>query len=236
VPTQPAQPTQRNLPTPWDLLDTQLRRDGTRPFLTFYDAAEGERVELSVTTTANWVAKTANYLIDELGADPGDTLSVRLPLHWNAAIFLLAGWAAGLEVVNGPADIVVTTEGSEFSGSRDTVTLTLAPMGVDFSRLVAAQPDGFFPTEPSGAHEVEIAASHATDGDRVLITDPLDGPELFTGLLAPLAAGGSVVYVRHAESGDLEAIKAAERVTATFTNVFPVLLKLRSELDEGPHR
>jgi uncharacterized protein (TIGR03089 family) len=217
-------PTLSNLPTPWDLLDTQLRRDGTRPFLTFYDAADGERVELSVTTTANWVAKTANYLVDELGADPGDTLSVRLPLHWNAAIFLLAGWAAGLEVVDGEADIVVTTEGSGDSGNRDTITLTLAPMGLDFSRLVAAQPDAFIPGEPSGAEAVAAAVKDLADGARLLTTTPLTGAAIDYGLLTPLANGASLVYVRHPEAADLVAICEAERMTHGFGVEVPGLL------------
>ena len=48
------------------------RRDPTRPLLTWYDDATGERTELSGATLANWVAKTANLLVDGLGLGPGD--------------------------------------------------------------------------------------------------------------------------------------------------------------------
>ena len=48
------------------LLDAALRSDPARPLVTFYDDATGERIELSVTTYANWVAKTASLLQDEL--------------------------------------------------------------------------------------------------------------------------------------------------------------------------
>ena len=48
-----------------DVLARQLRHNPGRPFITFYDDATGERVELSVTTYANWVAKTASLLADE---------------------------------------------------------------------------------------------------------------------------------------------------------------------------
>ncbi|MDQ6715007.1 MAG: TIGR03089 family protein, partial [Actinomycetota bacterium] len=45
-----------------------LRRDATRPRLTFYDDADGptrgERIELSAKVLANWVAKGANLLQD----------------------------------------------------------------------------------------------------------------------------------------------------------------------------
>ena len=56
---------------PTHLLDAALRRDPARPLITFYDDATDERTELSVTTFANWVAKTANLARDDLGLEPG---------------------------------------------------------------------------------------------------------------------------------------------------------------------
>ncbi len=47
--------------------------DPNRPLLTWYDDATGERTELSGATLANWVAKTANLLVDELALGPGGT-------------------------------------------------------------------------------------------------------------------------------------------------------------------
>src|SRR5579859_6537412 len=46
--------------SPADLLRSLLEADPARPLITFYDDATGERVELSVKTFDNWVAKTAN--------------------------------------------------------------------------------------------------------------------------------------------------------------------------------
>src|SRR5262245_66226190 len=46
--------------------------DPTRPLLTWYDDTTGERTELSGATLGNWVAKTANLLVDGVGAGPGD--------------------------------------------------------------------------------------------------------------------------------------------------------------------
>ena len=46
------------------LLATQLRHEPGRPLLTWYDERTGERVELSVTTYANWVAQTASLLVE----------------------------------------------------------------------------------------------------------------------------------------------------------------------------
>ncbi|MCU0266884.1 MAG: TIGR03089 family protein, partial [Actinomycetia bacterium] len=64
------------------LLADTLHRDPARPLLTHYDDATGERVELSVATTANWVAKTANLLADELDVGPGAVVALALPRHW----------------------------------------------------------------------------------------------------------------------------------------------------------
>ena len=57
--------------TPDRLLTQAVADDPARPLITFYDDSTGERVELSVVTFANWVAKTANLLVDGLGASPG---------------------------------------------------------------------------------------------------------------------------------------------------------------------
>ena len=69
-----------------------------QPLLTAYDDTTGERTELSVTTYANWVSKTANLFTDELGLDAGDTVLIDLPPHWLVPVFLGAAWTAGLAV------------------------------------------------------------------------------------------------------------------------------------------
>ena len=84
--------------TPADLLRSALAADPARPLVTYYDDATGERVELSVATFANWVAKTSNLLQGELSAEPGDRLALLLPAHWQTAVWLLA-LAVALAVV-----------------------------------------------------------------------------------------------------------------------------------------
>lgn len=81
--------------TPYELLGT--RPDQTQPFLTSYDGADS-CTELSVTTTRNALAKAAGLLRDELGLAPGDRLSIDLPVHWQLAVWTLAGLTAGLVV------------------------------------------------------------------------------------------------------------------------------------------
>jgi uncharacterized protein (TIGR03089 family) len=200
--------------TPVDLLAGELRRDGSRPLLTYYDDATDERVELSVATTTNWVAKTANLLVDEYDIEPGDPVAVRLPLHWQTAVMLLACWSVGAHVGAGTARVTVATPGVVADG--DVIVLSLAPMGVDFSRLVAAQPDTFTPTAASGADALAAAVLDLPAAARVLTVMSFDGNAgLSYGLLGPLVAGGSVVLVRHAAAARLVARAATERVTHT---------------------
>ncbi|HVT20980.1 MAG TPA: TIGR03089 family protein [Mycobacteriales bacterium] len=187
------------MPTPADLLDRELRRDGARPFLTAYDG-EGGRVELSVVTTANWVAKTAGYLEDDVGIEPGEPVTVAPALHWLTAVVLLAAWSVGAEVV--------------LDGSRPAqdIAVPLDTMGMAYSRLVAAYPDRYVPSSPSGADAV-AAAPHLPERLRVLTALPLDRAGIGVGLLGPLAAGGSVVYVACGPAYD--AIARDEHVTHT---------------------
>jgi uncharacterized protein (TIGR03089 family) len=151
-------------------LDEQLRRDPSRPLVTFYDDADGQRVELSVATYANWVAKTAGLLHDELGLDDGGTVLVELPTHWLGPVWLGAAWAAGLAVTCDPADgagcdlVVCGPDGVErhAESGHPVVALSLLPMGarfatalpdgvLDYGVVVWGQPDRFVPVVPPTA-------------------------------------------------------------------------------------
>jgi uncharacterized protein (TIGR03089 family) len=81
------------------LAERQPGRYGDKPFLTWYDDAHGQRVELSFKTFDNWVAKVANLLVEELGAGPGDRVAAVLVDHWQTAVVLAACWRAGAGVV-----------------------------------------------------------------------------------------------------------------------------------------
>ena len=104
--------------TPDQLLERAVGRDPARPLLTYYDDATNERAELSVVTFANWVAKTANLLVDGLGAQPGQRVAVHLPVHWQGAVWLAACWATGL----------VAVTGSGTDGGVDIAVLPLDPL------------------------------------------------------------------------------------------------------------
>ncbi|MFE6853255.1 TIGR03089 family protein, partial [Streptomyces sp. NPDC057674] len=153
--------------TPADLLRSALAADPARPLVTFYDDATGERVELSVATFANWVAKTANLLQGELSAEPGDRLALLLPAHWQTAVWLLACSSVGVtaEVGGDPAgaDLVVAGPDTLEAGlacSGERIALSLAPLGRRF------------PTAPAGY--ADYAVEVPSQGDRFAPFAPVD--------------------------------------------------------------
>jgi uncharacterized protein (TIGR03089 family) len=103
---------------PAELLRRRVAADPSRPLVTFYDDRTGERVELSARTFDNWVAKTANLLVDGLGAQPGDRVVLALPPHWQTAVWLMACWSAGLvaEPVDMPAEAVAPERSEPVTG------------------------------------------------------------------------------------------------------------------------
>ncbi len=160
--------------TPADLLRSALAADPARPLVTFYDDATGERVELSVATFANWVAKTANLLQGDLAAEPGERVALLLPQHWQTAVWLLACASVGVvaDVGGDPAaaDHVVAGPG-QFDAGRacrgERVALSLAPLGrrfpsppegyADYAVEVPGQGDVFAPFAPVDADAPALA-------------------------------------------------------------------------------
>lgn len=216
-----------------DRLTQRTRLDGTLPFLTFYSGEE--RTELSVRSFANWVAKTANLLVDEFDLAPGDrvrlTLAQAHPTHWMTLIWTMAAWQAGLTVVDTAADLEVS--GPQVSGTTDgpAVACSLHPLGLgltglppgwtDFSTAALAQPDEWFGAGPESESEPawEVGERRLTFGDLTLV-DARAGRVLVSGLrdrwesvraclLAPLLGGGSTVIV----TGD-PTTAALERIAA----------------------
>jgi uncharacterized protein (TIGR03089 family) len=157
--------------TPDRLLAAALTRNPARPLLTFHDAATGERTELSVATFANWVAKTANLLLDEVGVAPGERLALRLPVHWQTAVWLQAAWAVGLHVdlVGDQPDLLVVThaDAADAADAGTVVSLGLAPMGLPRPGAAPKTPDALDYDRSVHAH-----------GDRPPPPVPVPGPAL----------------------------------------------------------
>ncbi|HSP38790.1 MAG TPA: TIGR03089 family protein [Frankiaceae bacterium] len=219
-------------PVPIDrLLVAALRADPSGPFLTFYDDATGERVELSLTSLENWVAKTANLLVDELDLEPGEPVLVDLPAHWQTAVIWLGVALAGGHVVEGrnveagvveggvvesdagSARIAFFAEGAAQPAADELVGLGLRPLGgglrmprrgvLDYAREVPTHGDRF----------AAVAAAVVETGEP--IPDRLLTPSL-EPLLAVLAGSGSLVLCRNPDLTALTDRASTERATATW--------------------
>jgi uncharacterized protein (TIGR03089 family) len=135
--------------TPYDLLRQAVASDGARPLVTHYDDATGERVELSVATFDNWVAKTANLLQDGLAVEPGERVGVALPLHWQTLVAVTACWAAGAVAVplregaTAPGRLAaafVAADRLDAVQAGDVLALSLLPLGAPLPAGVALPP------------------------------------------------------------------------------------------------
>ena len=175
-----------------DVLRDLLARDAGRPLVTFYDESTGERVELSVTTYANWVAKAAGLLVEECDLERGQSLRIDLPTHWLGTVFLGAAWTIGLVVTGSDdPDAVVCGPGSldawaERAGDLPVLACSLLPLGVRF-------PDGV----PPGVHDVGVEVWGQPDaftawdppGEEDPATDLASHTDLFDPTRATAAVG-----------------------------------------------
>jgi uncharacterized protein (TIGR03089 family) len=203
------------------LLDPLLNRDPVGPRITYYDDATGERIELSTVTLANWAAKTANLLRDELGAGPGSRIAVLLPAHWQTAAVLLGAWYIGAEVVLGPgeADVALCTadrldDADAAVGPGEVAVLSLDPFGkpvddlpvgmTDYATSVRVHGDqiaaernpgpaleGRPVAEALAAATESAAAQGFTADDRVLSTARWDSADELTQNLLAVFAAGA---------------------------------------------
>jgi uncharacterized protein (TIGR03089 family) len=162
-------------------LAAALARDGSRPLVTQVGPA-GERVELSVRTYENNVAKAANLLRDDGDVGPGVRVSLNLPLHWQTSVWLGAcALVGGVALVDGDpsrSDVEVSVVGPA-SLRLPLAPLTLAtalhPLGMPFAtplhegildvaHEVRAHGDRFVPSVPVTVDDewLEHAGAHWT--------------------------------------------------------------------------
>ncbi|MER6691948.1 TIGR03089 family protein [Streptomyces minutiscleroticus] len=194
--------------TPADLLRSALAADPARPLVTFYDDATGERVELSVATFSNWVAKTANLLQDGLSAEPGDRLALLLPAHWQTAVWLLACSSVGVvaDVGGDPAaaDLVVSGPDTLDAGlacSGERIALALRPLG------------GRFPTPPAGY--TDYAVEVPGQGDRFRPYAPVDPEEPALIVAGAELTGAEAVERARADASGLGLTGLGSRLLST---------------------
>ncbi|OMC06776.1 TIGR03089 family protein [Mycolicibacterium fortuitum] len=225
------------------VLDPLLAADPAGPRITYYDDATGERIELSTVTMANWAAKTANLLRDEMGAGPGTRVAVLLPAHWQTAAVLFGIWWIGAEVVlDGDADMALCTrerldEADDAVSGGEVAVLSLDPFGrpaedlpigvTDYATAVRVHGDQIVPERVPGpalagqsvAEVLESARNAAAaqgfaGSDRVLSTASWNTPdELVENLLAVFAVGASLVQVANPDAGAQDRRRTTEKVT-----------------------
>jgi uncharacterized protein (TIGR03089 family) len=203
------------------ILDPLMASDPAGPRITYYDDATGERIELSTATLANWAAKTANLLRDEMGAGPGTRVAVLLPAHWQTAAVVFGVWWIGAEVVLGPgqADIALCTadrltDADDAVGMGEVAVLSLDPFGkpvpdlpvglTDYATAVRVHGDQITPEPQPGtaldgrsseqileAARESAAAQGLSSADRVMSSAPWDTPDTLVDNLLALFAVGA---------------------------------------------
>lgn len=153
-------------PTFAALLDRALGADPGRPLVTAYDDESGERTELSVTTYANWVAKTANLLTEEYLLDDTGTIRLDLPTHWLAPVFLGAAWLTGIAITTDPSvPVHLVVCGPEYAdhvdGQAPVLACSLLPFAVRFPDPLPEGVDDFGALWP-GQSDVFVASTPPT--------------------------------------------------------------------------
>lgn len=208
-------------------------RDPAQPLLTYL--AGDARVELSGSTTGNWVAKTANLLTDLY--DAPERIGLLLPLHWQTICLLLGGVAAG-------STVVVASQADELEGCAvafvaadqavaaldagvdevlacsltpfATRLTSLPPMVLDAAVELPSHGD-YFGGRPAGAR-IELAGElfaaprlALTATDRVLTELAPATPAGLGAVLGVLQAGAAVILLA---GGDRESALRQESATA----------------------
>ena len=225
-------------------------RDPAQPLLTLYDGPA--RVELSGATTANWVAKSANLLVDGLGGPA--TVGLMVPLHWQSVALLLAGVATGATVVltDDPAGLagcdaaftVARCAGMVLDAGVDEVLAVsghplgapcgpLPAMVADYAREVPSYGDHWGGPSPrpadlrvSGEPLGRLPDLRLGSTDRVLISTRMSDAAGLGVLLAALRAGTALVLVPDPTAVDLVQVARDEGVTATYGLVVAGLPRL----------
>ncbi|MGQ7295024.1 TIGR03089 family protein [Quadrisphaera sp. KR29] len=200
------------------LLARLRAQDSGRPRVTWY-GADGERVELSARVLENWVAKTANLLVEELDVEVGDAVRLDLPAHWRTVAWRLALGAVGAELADdddGDPRVAVVADGAPVPADAEQVVvqalgaLALRAASVPAGALdAAAVVAGFGDALPHvpGAPGLVVGAS-GEPGARVLVdVPPVGDAAALDAVLAALAGGGSAVLLG-------PGAPAAERVAA----------------------
>ncbi|MEI7549898.1 MAG: hypothetical protein WCJ91_05430 [Actinomycetes bacterium] len=179
-------------------------KNGARPLITYYDTTG--RIELSYTSTRNWVSKSANFLTD-LNNEPR-SISFDLSNHWLSVVWLLTASALNLEIVQLSTELHVsdagapTTSALNIRSPRDLWgrASDVTSEEIDFAREVLTFPD-FFQSEN---HSKAVATGKQV---RKLFNSTVADFNLYAEVILD---GGSLVLVNGPT--EIDSITRAERV------------------------
>ncbi len=147
------------------LVERLARGDASRPLVTWLDVGSGSRVELSVATVANWVAKIGGLLQDGLDLEAGDRVRLALPAHWLAVPWALGCWTVGA-VVEGADCATGDPPAVEVFGADRSPVTTGRPVVVALGPFGGPVPGG----PPSGA--LDSGAEVLGHPDELWVPDP----------------------------------------------------------------
>jgi len=167
------------------LLAALLAQDPSRPLVTWVDLDSGARVELSVATVANWVAKTGGLLQDDLDVSAGDRVALALPVHWQTVTWALGCWAVGAVVQCsdevGSPDLEVYGDDRGARTDAPGVVVGLAPFGgparpgsvvgdtTDAGALVLGHPDELLAFDPPTASSPALVGANGVVLDHAAV-------------------------------------------------------------------
>lgn len=186
-------------------------------------------MELSVATLANWAAKTANWLVEEVELEPGDRVAVNLPAHWQTAGILLGAWWCGAHVVDETdgARIAFVAPECQIPSGTPAAIVSLDPLGRGLSPL----PKNMSTHELSG-NEIDFLTEVRTAGDDFSPPLPVPGdtPALLSSTVDEL-----VLSARTA--AEAARISNHDRVLSTMEWNFPegITRTLLATLSAGAH-
>lgn len=216
------------------MLAPLLRTDPASPRLTVYDESRGTRMEFSAQTLDNWANKVANLLVEEFEADAETRVGIDVGASWQSAVIALGAYNAGISPLfdaTGLAPTVIFTTpdaASRFPDVPDCVVVSDDPFGrgvveaggqlpegtVDFGPTVRFYGDQYF----GPSTDLSRFALPDIEAERYLVPPWNSAAEFERRVLAPLAAGGSVVLVTGLHPAErVEEVAAAEKVTRFLT-------------------
>lgn len=216
------------------MLAPLLRTDPAAPRLTVYDEPRGTRMEFSAQTLDNWANKVANMLVEEFETDEDTRVGIDVGASWQSAVIALGAYNAGLSPLfdatgHTPTVIFTTPEAAgRFSEVPDCVVVSDDPFGRGVVEAGGQLPEGTVDFGPTVRFYGDQYYGPSTDLARFALPDieaarylvPPWGTaaEFERRVLAPLAAGGSVVLVTGLYPAErVEEIAAAEKVTRFLT-------------------